>query len=123
MGLVGVFIVLCAVAMSLGFWSLFGVPLTLIIVEVVPFLVLAVGVDNIFILIQTFQREPPLNDKKECTEEQIARVVGKVGPSIFLSAVCETMAFCLGALSSMPAVRTFSLFAGGAVFFDFLLAS
>ena len=54
-GLGGVLIVLCSVASSLGIFSYFGVPATLIIIEVVPFLVLAVGVDNIFILVQTFQ--------------------------------------------------------------------
>ena len=36
----------------------FGVKATLIIFEIIPFLVLAVGVDNIFILVQTYQREP-----------------------------------------------------------------
>ena len=54
-GLGGVMIVLCSVASSLGTFSYAGVPATLIIIEVVPFLVLAVGVDNIFILVQTFQ--------------------------------------------------------------------
>lgn len=56
MGLSGVVIVLCSVAMSLGIFSYAGIPLTLIIIEVVPFLALAVGVDNIFILVQHLQR-------------------------------------------------------------------
>ena len=55
LGLGGVFIVLLSVMMSLGIFSYIGQPATLIIIEVVPFLVLAVGVDNIFILVQTFQ--------------------------------------------------------------------
>ena len=54
-GLGGVLIVLCSVSSSLGIFSYAGVPATLIIIEVVPFLVLAVGVDNIFILVQTYQ--------------------------------------------------------------------
>ena len=48
-------IVLLSVAASVGFYSYMNVPMTLIIIEVVPFLVLAVGVDNIFILVQTYQ--------------------------------------------------------------------
>jgi Niemann-Pick C1 protein len=44
-----------AVVSSIGLFSYFGQPVTLIIVEVIPFLVLAVGVDNIFILVQAFQ--------------------------------------------------------------------
>ena len=54
-GLCGVVIVLLSVAASLGFFSYIGQPATLIIIEVVPFLVLAVGVDNIFILVQSYQ--------------------------------------------------------------------
>jgi len=55
-GLSGVLLVMCSVVMSLGIFSYAQVPMTLIIVEVVPFLALAVGVDNIFILVQHYQR-------------------------------------------------------------------
>lgn len=55
LGIAGIFIVLSSVACSLGIFSYVGVPLTLIVIEVIPFLVLAVGVDNIFILVQTYQ--------------------------------------------------------------------
>lgn len=55
LGLSGVLIVVVSVTSSLGFFSYVGIPATLIIIEVVPFLVLAVGVDNIFILVQCYQ--------------------------------------------------------------------
>lgn len=55
LGIAGILIVLSSVACSLGVFSYAGVPLTLIVIEVIPFLVLAVGVDNIFIIVQTFQ--------------------------------------------------------------------
>lgn len=55
LGLAGVLIVLLSVSSSIGFFSYLNIPATLIIIEVVPFLVLAVGVDNIFILVQAFQ--------------------------------------------------------------------
>ena len=51
LGLGGVLIVLVSVTSSIGLNSYMGFPLTLIVLEVVPFLVLAVGTDNIFILI------------------------------------------------------------------------
>lgn len=57
LAIVGVLIVLASVSSSVGFLSLCGVKATLIIVEVIPFLVLAVGVDNIFIIVQTLNRE------------------------------------------------------------------
>lgn len=55
LGLAGVLIVIVSVLSSLGIFCFAGVPATLIIIEVIPFLVLAVGVDNIFILVQAFQ--------------------------------------------------------------------
>uniref|UniRef100_A0A8D0H7N3 NPC intracellular cholesterol transporter 1 n=1 Tax=Sphenodon punctatus TaxID=8508 RepID=A0A8D0H7N3_SPHPU len=119
LGIAGILIVLSSVVCSLGIFSYFGIPLTLIVIEVIPFLVLAVGVDNIFIIVQTFQRDERLTG--ETLDKQIGRILGDVAPSIFLSSFSETVAFFLGTLSSMPAVRTFSLFAGMAVFIDFLL--
>lgn len=119
LGIAGIVIVLSSVACSLGIFSYAGIPITLIVIEVIPFLVLAVGVDNIFIIVQTFRRDKRLLN--ESIDQQIGRVLGEVAPSIFLSSFSETVAFFLGSLSTMPAVRTFSLFAGMAVFIDFLL--
>uniref|UniRef100_A0A3P9APQ1 SSD domain-containing protein n=1 Tax=Esox lucius TaxID=8010 RepID=A0A3P9APQ1_ESOLU len=119
LGIAGILIVLSSVACSLGIFSYAGVPLTLIVIEVIPFLVLAVGVDNIFIIVQTYQRDERM--PQEELHQQIGRILGDVAPSMFLSSFSETVAFFLGALSTMPAVRTFSLFAGLAVLIDFLL--
>uniref|UniRef100_A0A7N8XLV8 Niemann-Pick disease, type C1 n=1 Tax=Mastacembelus armatus TaxID=205130 RepID=A0A7N8XLV8_9TELE len=119
LGIAGILIVLSSVAASLGIFSYAGVPLTLIVIEVIPFLVLAVGVDNIFIIVQTYQRDERM--PQEELHQQIGRILGDVAPSMFLSSCSETVAFFLGALSNMPAVRTFSLFAGLAIFIDFLL--
>jgi Niemann-Pick C1 protein len=119
LGVAGILIVLGSVACSLGIFSYIGAPLTLIVIEVIPFLVLAVGVDNIFILVQTYQRDERLQG--ETLDQQLGRVLGEVAPTMFLSSFSETSAFFLGALSVMPAVHTFSLFAGMAVFIDFLL--
>ncbi|XP_047446163.1 NPC intracellular cholesterol transporter 1 [Mugil cephalus] len=119
LGIAGILIVLGSVSSSLGIFSYAGVPLTLIVIEVIPFLVLAVGVDNIFIIVQTYQRDERL--QHEQLHQQIGRILGDIAPSMFLSSFSETVAFFLGALSNMPAVRTFSLFAGLAVFIDFLL--
>ena len=58
LGLCGVLIVLMSVASSIGFFSYLHIPATLIIIEVVPFLVLAVGVDNVFILVHSYSVMP-----------------------------------------------------------------
>ncbi|GCB78236.1 hypothetical protein scyTo_0018579 [Scyliorhinus torazame] len=119
LGLGGVLVVLGAVLSSMGFYAYIGVPSSLIILEVVPFLVLAVGADNIFILVLQYQRDE--RQAGERREEQIGRVLGDVAPSMLLCSFSESICFFLGALTKMPAVRTFALYAALAVFFDFLL--
>ena len=94
MGVGGVVMVLLSVAASIGFYGHVGVPATLIIIEVIPFLVLAVGVDNIFILVQTYQRQP--RRANESHEEHIGRIVGEVAPSMLLSSISEAFCFFLG---------------------------
>lgn len=46
-----------AVGSAIGICSYCGIRTTMLTIEVVPFLVLAVGVDNIFIIVQTHQRK------------------------------------------------------------------
>uniref|UniRef100_A0A8D0DMG3 NPC1 like intracellular cholesterol transporter 1 n=1 Tax=Salvator merianae TaxID=96440 RepID=A0A8D0DMG3_SALMN len=120
LGLGGIVVVLGAVLSSLGFYSFVGLPSSLIILEVVPFLVLAVGADNIFIFVLEYQvRDVP--QAGETTEQHIGRILGDVAPSMLLCSLSEVVSFFLGAMSKMPAVRTFALNAALAVFFDFLL--
>ncbi|XP_066999010.2 NPC intracellular cholesterol transporter 1 [Anabrus simplex] len=118
LGLGGVLIVLASVVCSVGLFGFIGIPATLIIIEVIPFLVLAVGVDNIFILVQTHQREA--RRQNESHAEHIGRTLGQVGPSMLLTSLSESCCFFLGALSDMPAVRAFALYAGMALLIDFL---
>lgn len=55
LGLGGVVVVLGAVMAAMGLFSYLGVPSSLVVLQVVPFLVLAVGADNIFILVLEYQ--------------------------------------------------------------------
>lgn len=114
----GIIIVLASVACSLGFWGYFDVVTTMLAIEVIPFLVLAVGVDNIFIMVHTYHR---LNRQKyKSVAEAIGEAIGQVGPSILQTAASEIACFAIGSLSDMPAVKTFAMYAAVAIFFDFL---
>ena len=55
LGFVGVLLVAVSVVAALGLLSFMNVKGTLIIIEVVPFLVLAVGTDNLFILTHAYE--------------------------------------------------------------------
>ncbi|KAF2718019.1 NCR1, Niemann-pick type C [Polychaeton citri CBS 116435] len=120
LGVVGILIVLMSVSASVGLFAAAGVKATLIIAEVIPFLVLAVGVDNIFLIVHEFERVN-ISRADEPINERIARALGRMGPSILLSASTETVAFALGAAVGMPAVKNFAAYAAGAVFINALL--
>jgi hypothetical protein len=94
-----------------------GVQATLIISEVIPFLVLAIGIDNVFILLNTFQSKHPSLPR----EVRLAETLGEVGMSITLSSLAECFAFALGALTRMPAVQAFAIYAAVAIFADYIL--
>ncbi|XP_014484242.1 PREDICTED: Niemann-Pick C1 protein-like [Dinoponera quadriceps] len=115
----GIIIVIASVGCSLGVFGYIGVPTTLLTIEVIPFLVLAVGVDNIFILVQNYQRNPRHNG--ETIAEHIGRILAAVGPSMLLTSMSEFFCFLIGAFSSMPAVNTFAMYASLSILFNFLL--
>ncbi|XP_064102738.1 NPC intracellular cholesterol transporter 1-like [Macrobrachium nipponense] len=119
LGIGGVIIVSVSVSSSIGVYGYAGIQATLVVIEVIPFLVLAVGVDNMFILVQTFQREP--RGPTESRQEHIGRVVGQVAPTLLLASCSEAACFFLGALSDVPAVKTFALYAGLALLIDIIL--
>ncbi|XP_026883757.2 NPC1-like intracellular cholesterol transporter 1 [Electrophorus electricus] len=118
-GLGGILVVGCSVLASMGFYAWIGLPSSLVILQVVPFLVLAVGADNIFIFVLEYQRD--VRQPGEQREEQIGRVLGRVAPSMLLCSLSESVCFFLGALSTMPAVKSFALYAALAVLMDFVL--
>lgn len=120
LGIVGILIVLMSVSASVGLFSALGVNVTLIIAEVIPFLVLAVGVDNIFLIVHEFERINVSHPDEEI-DERVARSLGRMGPSILLSAATETIAFAMGTFVEMPAVKNFAAYAAGAVFINALL--
>ncbi|KAM9960108.1 hypothetical protein ACTFIW_009233 [Dictyostelium discoideum] len=128
LGLCGILIVAASIVISVGVCSMANLKATLIISEVIPFLVLAIGVDNIFIIVNTFEslhvvRYDPHTRAAilPTSEDSLARTLAKVGPSIALASLSESLAFLLGSLTKMPAVQAFSYYAALAIFVDFLL--
>ncbi|CAM6128550.1 unnamed protein product [Calypogeia fissa] len=117
LALAGVLLVALSVMGSVGVFSYYGVKSTLIIAEVIPFLVLAVGVDNMCILVHAVKRQDPALSR----EERIGNALSEVGPSITVASLSEVLAFAVGIITPMPACRVFSMFAAVAVLLDFIL--
>ncbi|XP_072764565.1 NPC intracellular cholesterol transporter 1 homolog 1b isoform X2 [Anoplolepis gracilipes] len=115
----GIIIVIASITCSIGVFGYAGVSTTLLTIEVIPFLVLAVGVDNIFILVQSYQRIPRRVDQS--ISQHIGTVMAAVGPSMLLTSMSECFCFLIGAFSTMPAVNTFAMYASLSILINFLL--
>lgn len=55
---------------------------------------MAVGVDNIFIIVQTFERQG--RREGETIEDHVGRVVGHIAPTMLMSTTAEALCFFLG---------------------------
>ncbi len=117
LGFAGIFVVIASLISAIGLTFYMDKKLTMISAEVVPFLILAIGVDNMF-LIQRAERNVPkiVADPKY----RVAFALKEIGPSIFVAAFCEALAFFIGMQTDIPALQSFCLVAGLAVLFDFI---
>ena len=129
-GLGGIFVVILSCLGAFAIVSLFGIKQTLISAEVVPFLVLAIGVDNMFFI--TGSRDRVINSINAAKEqgkdvrnysnsEQMGIALGEVGPSITTAAIGEFLSFLVGYLTDIPALESFCLCASFAVLINYFL--
>lgn len=119
LALLGILIVICSVICSMGIIAYLDIGFTMISGEVIPFLILAIGVDNMFIIKNAVENQKKVG-RTIPLEHRLAEGLKEVGPSITTAAICETLAFLVGALTKMPALQSFCLQAALAVLFDFI---
>ncbi|KAE9552519.1 hypothetical protein FO519_004261 [Halicephalobus sp. NKZ332] len=86
------------------------------IVTVVPFLILAIGVDDVFIFLHCWAR----TDKSLTTRERVGDMLADAGPSITISSLTNLLSFAIGIFTPTPAIRIFCIFTTTAVIFDYL---
>uniref|UniRef100_A0A5F8HCG1 Patched 2 n=1 Tax=Monodelphis domestica TaxID=13616 RepID=A0A5F8HCG1_MONDO len=104
-GLAGVLLVALSVASGLGLCSLLGMTFNAATTQVLPFLALGIGVDDMFLLAHAFTEAPPGTPLQERTGECLQRM----GTSVVLTSVNNLVAFFMAALVPIPALRAFSL--------------
>ena len=86
--------------------------------EVMPYLMLAIGSDNMFLIVRA---EKEIPRKVTAVDERIGYAMKNIGPSILTAMVCESTAFFIGLLTNVPSLTNFCLIAGLGVIINFLL--
>ncbi|XP_047398918.1 protein patched homolog 2 isoform X5 [Sciurus carolinensis] len=104
-GLAGVLLVALAVASGLGLCSLLGITFNAATTQVLPFLALGIGVDDIFLLAHAFTEAPPGTR----LQERMGECLQRTGTSVALTSINNMIAFFMAALVPIPALRAFSL--------------
>ncbi|XP_077814933.1 protein patched homolog 2 isoform X2 [Macaca mulatta] len=119
-GLAGVLLVALAVASGLGLCALLGITFNAATTQVLPFLALGIGVDDVFLLAHAFTETLPGTP----LQERMGECLQRTGTSVVLTSINNMAAFLMAALVPIPALRAFSLQAaivGGCTFVAVML--
>nr|XP_037854602.1 protein patched homolog 2 isoform X2 [Chlorocebus sabaeus] len=104
-GLAGVLLVALAVASGLGLCALLGITFNAATTQVLPFLALGIGVDDVFLLAHAFTEALPGTP----LQERMGECLQRTGTSVVLTSLNNMAAFLMAALVPIPALRAFSL--------------
>jgi len=100
LGFCGVVCVLLSLAAGYGLMFVIGITLTAM-TQILPFIVFGIGLDDVFILTCSYDR----TDRNKDPVERIHDTIDDVGLSITMTSLTSTMAFALGSISSIPAIK------------------
>ncbi|XP_063309215.1 patched domain-containing protein 3-like [Pelobates fuscus] len=111
----GVFSPGLAILTSFGLLLLCGVPFSITVVNA-PFLILGVGVDNMFIIISCWQQ----TKVKDTLEKRMADTYQEAAVSITITTLTDVLAFYIGLMTHFPSVQSFCFYSGTALVFCYL---
>ncbi|KAI8501392.1 Patched domain-containing protein 3 [Branchiostoma belcheri] len=115
LAVMGVLSVVLAIASSMGALLLGGQSFPALNASI-PFLLLGIGVDDMFVLIAAWRK----CDERLPVEERMGRAMSDAGVSISITSITDCLAFTAGITSVFPSVRSFCIYAAMGVAFDFL---
>jgi len=85
--------------------------------SVLPFVILGIGVDDSFVIINALDRTDP----SKPIPERIAQAMSHAGASIMVTSLTDFVAFAISVSSALPALSAFCMYAAFSVLFLFVL--
>lgn len=106
---------------GIGLTSCVGLPWTNLHL-IVPFLVLGIGVDDMFVLLQAFDSvQDDINNKHLTLRQKAGKALQNAGASITVTSVTDLVAFAVGATSELAGFASFSVFVAVCIIILFFL--
>ncbi|CAD5215349.1 unnamed protein product [Bursaphelenchus xylophilus] len=110
----------CGTALGLMFWTGFRFGSILC---VTPFLVLAIGVDDAYLMVNSWQRirhRMRKEHNKVDLRELLVQVMEDTGASITITTLTNVLAFLIGAMTPTPEIQLFSIGNALAIVIDYI---
>ena len=128
----GVSLVVLGTVGGLGLSMWMGIKMNTTSINVLPFLMLGLGVDDMFLILRTLIRESSeaqLKDKHvvnsasraRWSEEMVGMVMVECGPIVALTTITNFAAFMIGTLTPLPVVQDFAVMAAVTVLVMFFV--
>lgn len=115
LGVSGVLLVTFASAAGLGFSLLVGIEFNAATTQIVPFLSLGLGVDDMFLLVHSYQ-----DTIRGVVHNEIGHLLKETGLSVLLTSINNILAFSVGGLLPVPALRSFCFQTAILLFFNMI---
>ncbi|XP_074430504.1 patched domain-containing protein 3-like [Larus michahellis] len=107
-----------AVLSSFGLMLFCGVPFV-VTVGNAPFLILGVGVDDMFIVIASWEQSSRKKEKSD-VKSRLAETYAEAALSVTITTLTDVLAFFIGTWTAFPSVRSFCLYTGTAFVFCYI---
>ncbi|KAM7070098.1 patched domain-containing protein 3 [Acridotheres tristis] len=107
-----------AVLSSFGLMLFCGVPFVVTVANA-PFLILGVGVDDMFIMIASWEQSLRKKDKSN-VKSLLAETYAEAALSVTITTLTDVLAFFIGTWTAFPSVRSFCLYTGTAFVFCYV---
>ena len=91
--------------------------------QIGPFIFLGVGVDDVVVLLEAFRLARETIRDGGSVRERFEFVAERAGASIAITSLTNVLAFALGSLTVIPAVRWFCLYASVTILCDFVVVA
>ncbi|XP_071965832.1 patched domain-containing protein 3-like [Antedon mediterranea] len=115
LGLLGVVNAGLAILSSIGMLSFGGIKFNMVVASM-PFLILGIGVDNMFLMIASWRQ----CKQNLSLEDRMGRTFSEAAVSITITTLTDLLVFAIGASTKIPSVRMFCAYAGLSVLFMYI---